>query len=411
MNLAALKFHWDPTGTAVAALKIRKNRAIPVPSLEWLPGRMTAEESPAAYAIASVAGNPIQIQAKLTIGTWSPTTITISATGGGILGDIPPFEVHFVNGISVPELVTVSLPNHRLGAGSGVGIHDITWDWTWQRGSSAPRPLATTSHRIYALLDVPTGPWQQDGERDQAPWTDVLDYSCVWAAGTTNAIAAAEAITRTVNSSLRLTYDVETGSSTYTQWVRPTQTEVFLCTQFLNFLSRGTGKGNVVNCTDCATIVTTFANSVGCNLFAAWMSDPNAFSTFPPSHKGFSCNQIIAIGDTGWAYPFPSSGVGHFRYHEVAWTGAGSYADPLYDACLHVDDSADPWSATGMHTPRLPVVVPFTTEGPAPSLSIAVPFTRWSYRERLCSNSVRGIGRCTPLGPLAHTDSGRRPVQ
>lgn len=410
MRLEALKFHWDPTGTAVDALRIRKNFTTAVPSAEWTPDRTAAAESLAAYAIASVSGAVIQILAKFTIDTPGSTTATVSAAGGGILGDIPAFTVRFVDGVSVPEFVTVSLPNHRLGPGSGVGIEDVTWNWSYQSGSGW-QPLATTAHRVYSLLAVPTGPWQQSGDVSQDPWTDVLDYSCVWAAGSTDANAAAGAITTKIYGSLSLTYDTATGASTYTQWVQAAQTDVFLCTQFLKFLSEGTGKGNIVNCTDCATIVTTFANSVGCDLFAAWMSDPNAFATYPPSAKGFSCNQIIAIGSSAMAYPFPSAKGGHFRYHEVAWTGAGGDTDPLYDACLQIDDSSDPWTADGTSDPQLPLLIPFTTEGDDPALPIATPFTSWSYRERLCANDEKGIGTCTPLGPLVNTGSGRRPVQ
>ena len=412
MKLEALKFHWDPTGKAVNALRIRKNFTTAAPSPEWTPAMTAAAESPAAYAIASVSAAVIQIQAKFTIDPSEPTTVTVSAAGGGILGDIPAFPVQFANGVSVPEFVTVSLPNHRLGAGSGVGVQDITWNWTWQSGSSGWQPLATTAHRIYSLLAVPTGPWLQSGDATQAPWTDVLDYSCAWAAGSTDLDTAAEAITTKIYGSLGLTYDHDDGMSKYTEWIEGADIYAFLCTQFLQFLADGRGKGNVVNCTDCATFVTTFANSVGCDLFAAWMSNPDVFaSSSSLKLEGFSCNEIIAIGATDMAYPFPSNGCGHFRYHEVAWTGAGSYTDPLYDACLQINGSSDPWTAGGTASPQLPILIPFTTQGDHPALPIATPFSDWSYRERLCADDADGIGTCTPVGPFARTCSGRRPVQ
>lgn len=410
MQLEALKFHWDPNGAAVDALRIRKNFTTPAPSPEWTPDMTTAAQSPAAYATASVSGAVIQIQAKFTIESPAPATATVSASGGGILGDIPEFTVHFANGVSVPELVTVSLPNHRLGAGSGVGVQDITWNWSYRTGSSGWQPLATTAHRIYSLLAVPTGPWQQRGDETQAPWTDVLDYSCAWAAGSTDPEAAAEAITTKIYGSLGLAYDHDDGWSHYTDWIRGADVYAFFCTQFLQFLADGTGKGNRVNCTDCATIVTTFANSVGCDLFAAWMSNPDAFASSELNATGFFCNQIIAIGSTAMAYPFPSGGAGHFNFHEVAWTGAGSYTDPLYDACLQINDSSDPWTPGGTAS-ALPIRIPFTTQGDDPALPIATPFESWSYRERLCTNDEEGIGTCTPLGPLEATCGGRRPVQ
>lgn len=235
------------------------------------------------------------------------------------------------------------------------------------------------------------------------PWTEVLDLACTWAQGATTAEAAAAAVTRRVYGNLGLKYDRKSGASAYTNgqpigWV-------FLCSDFLSFLAGKGGKGNTVNCTDCATIVTTFANAVGCNLFASQMYSANGMS------EPFKLNKMVGIGSTVWSYPFDPPGGPEFSYHEVAWTGTASYGDPLYDACLQVDAGTNPWDWTNpsiVHTPQLPVAMTFSTFGATVKTPIPVPFAASSYRERLATNNAAGIEHCLPKGPETYTASGRR---
>jgi len=127
----------------------------------------------------------------------------------------------------------------------------------------------------------------------------------------------------------------------------------------------------------------------------------------PNGDLDFDVTEVILIGNSDWDRPLD----GLFVYHEVAWTGAGSWTDPLYDACLEVDSSSNPWSgAGGNHVAKL-AILPFTTQGISPGLPIPTPFTSWSYRERLCDNTDEGIGRCTPYGTAPGSNSGRRRLQ
>jgi len=399
VELAAIKFDYDPTNSSVEALTIRRDYRNDVPVPEWVRGKTLAAESPAAYSIWKVKGKTINIQAKFTVTTRDPVTATISATGGGILGAIPSFPVNFRNGVSVPEYVTIALPNHQIG-GAGVQVQNIQWSWSFSLAGGPTSPMTTTTHRIYSVLIEPNGPWTAGTRSDtQLPWTDVLDYACVWAAGATNAVTAAELVTQKVYGTIGLTYDQRNGASVYTNG------GTFLCTEFINYLRTGKGKGKKVNCTDCASIVTAFANVVGCNLAASTM--------YPASGHGFTTNQMIAIGGTTWGYPFPgTSYTGSFSYHEVAWMGALSYSDRLNDACLEVDGGNNPWNwsnpPVSPHVPDLPDPMTFTTQGISPSLPIATPFTSSSYRERLCTNNADGIDSCVPQGPWPQTNGGRR---
>lgn len=397
VSLTSIAFDYDPTAAAIEALTIRRNFGTDVSVPEWVPGKVSAKDAPCAYAIASLTGTPT-IRVVLGIPATTTHALKIQATGGGILGAIDPIAVTF-SGTSAT--VTLSLSHHSL-TGGGVQRADVTWTWQYQVDGGAWANMATTNHRVYVILATPTQPWQQTALRSnqQLPWTDVLDYACDWAKAATTMDQMLNLATIKVNSGINLTYDVNAGASVYTGAIGGLY--YFLCGFFVDFLTTGKGNGRTVNCTDCATIVTSFANILGANICASQMYNTANRAT------GFSCNQILAIGTSTWAVPFNGNG---FSYHEVAWTGTSSYSDPLYDACLQYDTGTNPWG-TGPHTAGLPVKVPFSTLGPSPVpfVPIPTPFTATSYRERLAANTSTGIPRCIPAGQAAYTNSGRRPV-
>lgn len=400
VDLAAIRFNHDPASSAVDALSIRFDGQHDVPVPEWTKGMKDAASSPAAYAISQVTGKPITIQARFVAADAATTQAEVYADGGGLLGKSDPVTVDFKGGSSA--FVTLRLPAHSVGAG-GIRREDITWRWYFRIGGGAWTLIGTTSHRIYALLRIPRAPWVQSasGGDTQLPWTAVLDHACQWAAGATTPEAALRAITLKVNKGIGLRYDTNDGASFYTADSMPKNCNVFLCTEFLAYLNGTGGRGRKVNCTDCATIVTSFANSVGCNIQASVMGQDLI---------GFLCNKIIAVGETNWAYPFPP--FEEFSYHEVAWSGATSFTDPLYDACLEVDRSPDPWNwSGGTHTPELPLGMVFTTRGTTPALPIATPFPDLSYRERLAKNVADGIYKCDPRGTRPDSNGGRRPAE
>lgn len=404
VELTGIKFDHDPTGTAADALTIRRDRDTPVPQVQWTKDLTKPEESPAAYAVTRVANRAINIQAGFaaTGPADAATSVQVKADGGGLLGPIDPFTVTFENGTSKPAYVTIPLNHHALASG-GVRRQDITWTWSYRVPEGSWQPMATTAHRVYVVLDTPSLPWRPEPNGGtQQPWTDVLDLACQWAGGATTPGDAAAAITTRVNGSLGLTYDTDSGTSVYTS--DDGYGQVFSCTAFLNELgNRPGGQGKKVNCTDCASIVTAFANVLGCNL--------KAFVMGSGSRTGFGCNKIQAIGHQDWAYPFANHA---FAYHEVAWDGKGCFDDPLYDACLKVDGGTAPWdwtTASVQHLPTLPLRMTFEAGELAPDLPIPAPFTASSYRERLAANNLGGIPQCRPLGPWMGTQNGCRRVQ
>jgi hypothetical protein len=144
----------------------------------------------------------------------------------------------------------------------------------------------------------------------------------------------------------------------------------FDCTAFLERLAGGWGNGSYVNCTDCATIVSTFANAVGCDLWQSRMG--------PAVGIQFDTNPIRVIGDLFWNTPCRT--FTGFQYHEVAWKDACSFRDGVFDACLLVNGNVNP---------ALPPMIP--------QLPANLPFVGWfgrGYRERL----VTALGQlnCVP---------------
>jgi len=390
LKLEAISFNHDPFAMSADALNLRKNFTQTVTVPEWTVGETAAADSPAAYAIKETQGKKITIKVKFAVGSNSVTKAEVRAKGGGVLGSLDPQIVNFAGGVSVPAFVSFELKHNSIGAG-GIKREDIIWKWEFRCcGGSDWEPLQTTRHRIYIVLEEPKLPWKQQPFPDtQNPWTEALDHACVWAAGKQNRDDAATAITKAINANLGLVYDNAFGASSYTSGAP----SLFELTQFLAYLNFGTGLGNIVNCTDCATITTTFSNLVGCDLHASRMGN------------NFDLTPFKGIGSAVFACPGFGCG---FSYHEVAWKGGDGNGDPLFDACLRVDGDTNPWAAP--YAEQFPVNIVFSTNPGAP-LPLAVPFNAPSYKERLCTNDAAGIGSCNPTGPWPSSSNGRRPVK
>ena len=174
------------------------------------------------------------------------------------------------------------------------------------------------------------------------------------------------------NGSGRVSYDTSNGSTFY-------GLITFSLSQMIDRMNGGVGLGAKVNCTDSADTVSTLANLLGCDLWQSRMSSP----------FGFALNEVIAIGYGIWAVPF---GYG-FNYHEVAWKGACTQNENIFDGCLKVDGDADP--TTAPHSPLLPTNMLFGGCG------------NLDYRLRLCPPTSDGCANCVPQ---PGTTRQRRPI-
>lgn len=367
-EVSAIQFNFHVGSITNDGLNIRRSYSTQAPSPSWQKGvSVTYADSPVAYAIKETLGNTLAIRVSLKANGTSGAYIR--ATGGGLLGGVKERFISFdANGLSGYE--TFDLENPTFHA-YGVGAYNVAWRWQWRlTPSDTWRDIFTTRHRMFVILEKPTLPWVQTSGSTSLPWTDALEIACNWAKGATTRDAAAGLVTEGYNGCGKVSYDTTSGSTFY-GWIS------YNLTQMINRLNGGPGLGSKVNCTDSANTVSTFANLLGCDLWQSRMG------------SSFDLNPIIAIGYNTWAIPF----WGGFGYHEVAWKGACTQNDNLFDGCLKVDGDADP--TTPPHTPLLPKNMLF---GDCATMN---------YRLRLCPPTASG---CTKCQPQPATTRQRRPI-
>jgi hypothetical protein len=327
--IEAIAFNHNAVAATHDAFNIRRNAGATVAIPEWRRFiSVNPEDSPAAYAIAPTKQNDIAILVSL-----SSTDPGIAFIEVRVEHHVKARPVKFVNGSSGAVLFELIDPPTMHGR---VGIHDLAWHWEYRLGPHhAWHKFDITRHRIYTVLAVPTAPWQQvpfNAANTQLPWTDVLDYACRWADGATSPDLAAALVTQAVYAlgPAIVTYDCPGGGSSHYSLGD------FDCTSFVDRLRGGIGNGIYVNCSDCATIVASFANALGCDLWQSRMG------------WNFALNELLAIGSNVWQ---TACGWGSFSYHEVAWEANCTANDDVFDACLRVDGDSDPTAP-----PRVPLL-------------------------------------------------------
>jgi len=218
----------------------------------------------------------------------------------------------------------------------------------WYQGLT--NKIGTRMPTIYFFPHKPNLPWVWDTASNQNPWVTALDMLLKWGVvGESDTKRIARKITEYVYSSEKFKYDapVFDASGKRVEGIGTGKSQLsgngkFLCTTFIGIIP-GANKKNpiVVNCSDCATVVSTFSNLLGANLYQ---------TRFGAS--SFHCNKVKTIGfDAYWQYPFPKIGDlvsvsvadstatgGSFSYHEVAVNGPGmTISEEIYDACLKVN--------------------------------------------------------------------------
>lgn len=216
----------------------------------------------------------------------------------------------------------------------GVGRYDLEYAfrfqaWDGQAWADVPGRVRT-SHRVYVVLGPPAA------SNLRRPWVAVVDRVAQWSAGRARDVAGVlDAVTHGVNEAEGLSYDVWTGAPAYADGWQLWEPELDLD----GWLSRT--RGSVVNCLDCASLVTALAAQVGAPAEVAIVGD------------NFRLNWLRGIGGTRFIHDL-FGGYHAFSYHAMATIDA---AATVHDACLRVDDDTRPDAAP--HTERLPVAMPF----------------------------------------------------
>lgn len=352
ISLEAISFNHDPVSATRDAFTIRKNQIADVTLPEWKRGTTLPADSPALYTIGQLSENRLTIKAQFSRQTADPSDVQVHAVGrsGNVLGDVKSRNISFKNGLSEFELFELDSPQPN----PGVGVCDIVWDW-FVGGTF----LQTTEHRIYTIVKAPEAPWGQQGSSFpgfQLPWTEVLEHSCRQATGARDEDEATAKLTRWVNAlgQSKLKYDDQGGGcSRFTIG----NMSVFKCTSFLDALNNGHGTRETVNCNDCATILSSFANILGCEL--------------QQSRIGFEFKTNL-IQKIGSVVPAEQP----FKFHEVAWKFPASGSPAVFDCCLQLDGDND-----------------LTDDNFSPILGINLPMgvpTGTGYLGRLIKDTPRG---------------------
>lgn len=310
--------------------------------------------------------------------------------------------------------ILFTFPNHKAGA-NGITKKELSIKWQAKCDTEDWKDINTTKHTFYVILGYPTAPWGNISKKAtmskiSLPWTDILDRLADKVEGIKTKEKLAEKITQMVNADFGMKYENLGGRTCY-QGSMPGDNgimwETVAITDFLDKKSLMR-----VNCTDCASVVSTLANIYGCNLDQRIMSSDQAMEA------GFYCNPILAIGwkSEGWKKPFVDEyGRGGFRYHEVAavtdTSAKGEKGNKIYDACLKVNETDTPWKISGgTKKPEgmLPVKMSFSAYDKPDHTRATVE--KDSYREHLAENTADGVERCLWIKNTKEACYGRRPV-
>lgn len=354
IGLLAVQFNYDDWHATRDAFDIRQNYKEPVVRPEWQHGYDRPEQSPAAYAIEETKKDKnITIRAKFSRSPLEDNNIEVRTVKPdrplhdpvlhNVLGDVKETTINF-SGYTT-DFINLELQDVQLWKKHiGVGIHDVEWCWEYRtKPTELWKPTGpwtrfeTTKHRIFTVLEMPKLPWEQrphtypyDGsvETHRMPWTEVLDYACKWAHGAKTLIDAAIRVTYGVyNSGLIYTskegawgegyFDLSIGGKTSNN---------FYCSELLEFLRNGTGRGSKVDCLACAAIVSTFANILGCGLSEMGLSSKSS---------GGYPKKYIGADDDDWNTDRIGGG------HAVAWIKEAG-VDKIYDASLALNKKDPP---------------------------------------------------------------------
>ncbi len=422
--LSAIQFNHDHRSKTSSALNVRKNANEFLSVPEWKRNlSYRPEDSVAVYSIKETQGSTLTIKAEFIRKDSSVSSVQIRAiqapkpslpwwirflphpdllwpqpryyknyndfltyityknyfqfwqawlvTSSNVLGEVKPRVITFLNNDN-SGMQSFELQNVRLSS-RGVNISNVEWLWQYRIHSTDPwLDIAITRHRIYSVLSLPTEPWKQNPyRRDNTAllWTEVLDFACHWASGSMARLGATRSITRAINElgDSIIEYGCPIGSH---EMYSNTPLNIFNCSAIIERLRGDIGNGRYVNCTDCASMVSTFANSIGCDLWQSRMGK------YVPT---FVTNPIRVIGSRLWESPC-GWGLG-FTFHEVAWMGDCESDDEVFDASLEVNGSTLP--TIPPHIPLLPVNMRFGLSGDG------------QYRDRLTAPTDRLT--CEPM--------------
>ncbi|HEV7681759.1 MAG TPA: hypothetical protein VGO68_06530 [Pyrinomonadaceae bacterium] len=338
VTIEAIKFDHDPNSATTNALTIRKNRDAKIGVSEWQYVNEREQPKTSVAAYTNSQGNALTIAVQLRKANRSLVqNVVVSAKGTGILGNVKQCSIRFFENQILSEWKVCELEGARVTE-VGVGKWEIEWDWSLEP-DIGPLTQQATKHVIYTLKAKPNRPWGQPGDKPpyELPWADALDWACRWAAQAKDLPEIAGMITREIYAlgPEKLKFNGSTGA--FSRMVL-SGTSSFDLAWFL-YVLKTQNECMTVSCTDCAILVSSFANLLGCNLYQSQMGGDSPFNT----------NPILLIGSQDKICT-------SFDYHEVAWEYPCTCEEGLFDSCLQVDGDPDP--AGGDFEPMLGINIP-----------------------------------------------------
>ena len=367
LRVTNIKFNHDTGSSVKDAINIRRCHddsagKIDVSNGEWMESNGVIANEPFCYT----TNRAVTVKARFEASAFISSAIVGATCSGasGSLSNLMPTNVVFSNGVSSPEYVEFKMDRNTLSHIDASKHGILSWSASRINGGNdaSCKMNATGPHVVYTILAEPKAPWKNVyGDKENA-WTNALELSCSWARGCGDCIRAAKNVTTAINGCGRFAYDTANGQAAYLSGSR---VELSRCIERLN---GGNGDGELVNCTDCASFVVSFANLLGCELYSSRMGN------------GFGTREYTAIGRPSWTSPDWGWG---FSYHEVAWTGQCMDGDLIFDACLKYNGSSSLSSTDKVE--ELPLGVVFC-DG-----SSDAPYV---YRERLTPVGSSGYDKC-----------------
>lgn len=332
VTLESITFNHDLTRSDNSALNLRKDHNSVVSRPEWRNGRVLNE--PVAYAIAQM--NAVRLKARFRMSFICPYTLQLRARAdvGNPLGDTNTVSCRFFPLVS--REVTFTLVNLNAANLSIEYISDLRWIWEYvDPTTGAWQTIQTTGHEVYLLNDVPTQPWNQNA-RNPGGWPrcDILSVSRDW--------LPQNGVPRNTNLAPFFVEGINACGMTYDGHPHYLSGQELNCRfNFTAFIANYSSNRNrtFVECSECAALV-KFSTS----LWGSTVLDVVMFWTDVRVHTSF----LQAIGRQDW-------GTHNWAYHVIAsdhlFTAIPT--DNIYDCCIHMDNSNDPWHVT-VPVPILP---------------------------------------------------------
>jgi hypothetical protein len=199
----------------------------------------------------------------------------------------------------------------------GIDLDHVRWQWRFKHDGEF-KPANITAHQVAIVLATPQEPWTKETPTCDTTWPlwEVLQHACTVARGADTVRDAAVRITKAV-------FGVWGGQ--YYRWDPFTETFAsdigsplaFDCIRFLGLISaQPPAAREKVDCSDVATILSTFASILGCPIRQIAL-------------KELLCNPVRLVGhDEPDQIDFP--------LHEIAVSVPMALDPEVWDGCLLV---------------------------------------------------------------------------